>query len=626
MPLKVDKIYSILSVSCPLLLKEDIFFMCGIVGYIGKENSKEILLKGLEKLEYRGYDSAGIALLSNGKIDVFKEKGRIADLRQIIDKDVDANIGIGHTRWATHGKPSKVNAHPHQSASNRFTLVHNGVIENYIQLKEEYLSDTTLVSDTDTEVIVHILEKFFAQNGDVFDAFRNTLKLLKGSYAIALVDSENNDVIYVAKNKSPLLVGLGHNFNVVASDAMAMLQVTKQYLELMDREMVIVARDQVNIFTLDGALVERKPYTAELDASDIEKGTYSHYMLKEIEEQPLVIRRILQQYQNTNGDLTISEDILTALTNADRIYIIAAGTSYHAGLVGKQYIEKLASIPTEVHLASEFSYNMPLISDKPLFVFISQSGETADSRAVLVHVKKLGHPSLTLTNVPGSTLSREADYTLLLHAGPEIAVASTKAYTAQIAVIAILAEVAAKSKNLDVPIDVAHELGIVANAMEELRDGKDEFEVIASDYLSFSRNSFFIGRALDYAVCLEGALKLKEISYIQAEGYAGGELKHGPIALIEDGTPVFALATQENVNLSLRGNVKEVAARGAHTCIISMEGLDMEGDRFVIPEVHDYLTPLISVVPMQYIAYYAALHRGCDVDKPRNLAKSVTVE
>ncbi|MDR6120666.1 glucosamine--fructose-6-phosphate aminotransferase (isomerizing) [Bacillus sp. SLBN-46] len=600
--------------------------MCGIVGYIGNNDSKEILLKGLEKLEYRGYDSAGIAVKNANGIHVFKEKGRIADLRNIVDQDVSANIGIGHTRWATHGVPSKVNSHPHQSASSRFTLVHNGVIENYDLLKNEYLTDVTFVSETDTEVIVQMIELFVNEGLDVLEAFRKTLTLLHGSYALALLDAEDNDTIYVAKNKSPLLVGLGNGFNVVASDAMAMLQVTDQYVELMDKEIVIVTKDEVTIQNLSGEIINRAPYKAELDASDIEKGTYPHYMLKEIDEQPLVMRRIIQMYQNEQGELTIDRKIIDAVNAADRIYIIAAGTSYHAGLVGKQFIEKMAKIPVEVHISSEFGYNMPLLSEKPLFIFISQSGETADSRAVLVNVKEMGHPALTITNVPGSTLSREADYTLLLHAGPEIAVASTKAYTAQLAVLVILAEVAAKSRNLSVDFDLVKELGIVANAMEVLCDSKEIIEQIAREFLSVTRNCFFIGRGIDFYVGLEGALKLKEISYIQAEGFAGGELKHGTIALIEEGTPVIALATQESVNLSIRGNVKEVVARGANPCIISMKGLNRDEDSFVIPEVNDLLTPLISVIPLQLLSYYAALHRDCDVDKPRNLAKSVTVE
>ncbi|MED4970498.1 glutamine--fructose-6-phosphate transaminase (isomerizing) [Geobacillus sp. NFOSA3] len=600
--------------------------MCGIVGYIGQQDVKEILLRGLEKLEYRGYDSAGIAVLNDEGIHLFKEKGRIADLRNVVDPSVSATLGIGHTRWATHGAPSRINAHPHQSASGRFTLVHNGVIENYALLKQEYLQDVTLKSDTDTEIIVQLVEKFVNDGLSVEEAFRKTLTLLKGSYAIAMIDAENQEVIYVAKNKSPLLVGLGNGFNVVSSDAMAMLQVTKQFVELMDKEMVIVTRESITIKNLNGDIIERAPYTAELDASDIEKGTYPHYMLKEIDEQPFVMRRIIQKYQDENGQLTIDPEIVKEVINADRLYIIACGTSYHAGLVGKQLIEKWAKIPVEVHVASEFSYNMPLLSEKPLFIYISQSGETADSRAVLVQTKELGYKAITITNVPGSTLSREADYTLLLHAGPEIAVASTKAYTAQIAVLAILATAAAKAKGIALDFDLKKELGIIANVMEMLCDAKEEMEKIALEYLSTTRNCFFIGRTVDYYVCLEGALKLKEISYIQAEGFAGGELKHGTIALIENGTPVIALATQEHVNLSIRGNVKEVVARGANPCIISMRGLETDEDRYVIPAVHPMLTPLVSVVPLQLIAYYAALHRGCDVDKPRNLAKSVTVE
>lgn len=600
--------------------------MCGIVGYIGYQDVKEILLRGLEKLEYRGYDSAGIAVLNESGVHVFKEKGRIADLRRIVDPNVNATVGIGHTRWATHGAPSRVNAHPHQSASGRFTLVHNGVIENYEMVKRDYLADVAFQSDTDTEVIVQLVEKFVNDGLATEEAFRKTLSLLKGSYAIAMIDAQDENTIYAAKNKSPLLVGLGDGFNVVASDAMAMLQVTNQFVELMDGELVIVTSENVTIQTLNGETVERKPFTAELDASDIEKGTYPHYMLKEIDEQPFVIRRIIQKYQDENGGLTIDQAIINEVLNADRLYIVACGTSYHAGLVGKQLIESWAKIPVEVHIASEFSYNMPLLSEKPLFIFISQSGETADSRAVLVQTNKLGYKAITITNVPGSTLSREADYTLLLHAGPEIAVASTKAYTAQIAVLAILAAAAAKAKGFELDFDLTKELAIVANVMEMLCDAKEEMEKIASDYLTLTRNCFFIGRAVDYYVCLEGALKLKEISYIQAEGFAGGELKHGTIALIEDGTPVIALATQEHVNLSIRGNVKEVVARGANPCVISMRGLEGDGDRFIIPSVHPDLAPLVSVVPLQLIAYYAALHRGCDVDKPRNLAKSVTVE
>ncbi|MFC3209849.1 glutamine--fructose-6-phosphate transaminase (isomerizing) [Planomicrobium okeanokoites] len=601
--------------------------MCGIVGYIGEKDSKEILLKGLERLEYRGYDSAGIAVRNGDGITVFKEKGRIADLRGAVNGDVTGNTGIGHTRWATHGKPSQVNAHPHQNTSDRFTIVHNGVIENYHHLQRDYLADVEMESDTDTEIIVQLIGKFVEGEGmTTQDAFSKALKLMKGSYAIALLDAEEAQTIFVAKNKSPLLVGLGEDFNVVASDAMAMLQVTDQFVELMDKEIVIVRKNSVEILTLEGEKVEREPFTAEIDMSDIDKGTYPHYMLKEIDEQPAVMRKIIQAYQGEDEKLTIQPEILDALQEADRLYIIAAGTSYHAGLIGKEYLEKMAGIPVEVHVASEFGYNMPLLSEKPLFIFISQSGETADSRQVLVRIKELGHPSLTITNVAGSTLSREADHTLLLYAGPEIAVASTKAYTAQLAVLAILAAVTAEARGRDLGFDLVQEMGIVANAIQAQVDMKEEIEKLAHDFLSTTRNCFFIGRLMDYFVGLEGALKLKEISYIQAEGFAGGELKHGTIALIEEGTPVIALATQESVNLNIRGNVKEVAARGANTMIISMEGLSEDGDSHVLPTVHELLTPLVSVIPLQLISYYAALHRDCDVDKPRNLAKSVTVE
>ena len=599
--------------------------MCGIVGYNGVLDAKEILLKGLEKLEYRGYDSAGIAVHNEEGITIFKEKGRIADLRKAVDEEVEANVGIGHTRWATHGVPNRLNAHPHTSASGRYTLVHNGVIENYHLLQKAYLKGIQMQSDTDTEVIVQLVDLFAKDGLSTVEAFRKTLSLLHGSYALALLDNEDVETIYVAKNKSPLLVGVGDTFNVVASDAMAMLQVTDQFIELHDKEVVIVKKDKVEISTLAGRPVERAPFKAELDASDIEKGTYPHYMLKEMDEQPTVIRKIIQAYEQGN-DVSIDAAILEAIAEADRLYIIAAGTSYHAGLIGKQYFEKIAGIPVEVHISSEFGYNMPLLSEKPLFIFISQSGETADSRQVLVKIKELGYKALTVTNVQGSTLSREADYTLLLHAGPEIAVASTKAYVAQVAVLAVAAYAVAKKTGVAVDFDLKQELAIVANGIQAMIDSKDLMEQIAEDFLKIARNAFFIGRNVDFYVSLEGALKLKEISYIQAEGFAGGELKHGTIALIEEGTPVFALATQKDVALNIRGNVKEVVARGANACIIAMEGLEEEGDTLIIPSVHELLTPLVAVVPLQLISYYAALHRRCDVDKPRNLAKSVTVE
>lgn len=600
--------------------------MCGIVGYIGIEDCKNVLLNGLEKLEYRGYDSAGIALMKDHEVNVVKVKGRIAALREKVGNTISGPLGIGHTRWATHGVPSVENAHPHQSTSERFTIVHNGVIENYKELKKDYLQDAEFKSETDTEVIVQLVEKFSKETADTTEAFRKAVSLLHGSYAIGLIDKQDADTLYAAKNKSPLLIGIGDGFNVIASDAMATLKETDQYVEIHDEEIVLLQRETVTIQKLDGTTVERAAYTAQLDMSDIEKGTYPHFMLKEIDEQPFVIRKIIQEYQNDSGELELAEDIRQAMKDADRVHIIASGTSYHAGLVGKQLIENVAKIPVEVHVASEFAYNTPLLSEKPLFVFISQSGETADARAVLVKIKKAGYPALTITNVPGSTLSREADYTLHLHAGPEIAVASTKAYTAQIAVLALLAVDSAKAKGLRLDFDPLQELGIVASAIESLTDQKEAAEQLAKDYLDTARSAFFIGRKVDYYVCLEGALKLKEISYIQAEGFAGGELKHGTIALIEDGIPVIALATQKDVNHAIRSNVQEVVSRGANALVVSMEGMDQEEDAFVLPHVHELLTPLVSVIPLQLLSYYAALHRDCDVDKPRNLAKSVTVE
>ncbi|XCA83082.1 glutamine--fructose-6-phosphate transaminase (isomerizing) [Exiguobacterium mexicanum] len=598
--------------------------MCGIVGMIGQVGTKEILLKGLEKLEYRGYDSAGIALVGDD-VHVFKEVGRIAALRDIVPVEAEGAIGIGHTRWATHGVPSVPNAHPHQSTTGRFTLVHNGVIENDEQIKATL--DVPFLSETDTEVIVQLMEKNFVVLNDVEAAFRKTLAELHGSYAIAMIDSEDKERLYIGKNKSPLLVGLGDGtFNVVASDAMAMLQVTDQYLELHDGEIVILTRESATIKTLDGEVLERAPYTAEIDASDIEKGTYAHYMLKEMDEQPAVIRNIIRHYQNDAGDIELTEGVRSLVSEADRIYIVACGTSYNAGLVGKDILERIAGIPTEVHVSSEFGYNMPLLSSRPLFVFLSQSGETADSRAVLVEVKKRGYKALTMTNVPGSTLSREANETMLLHAGPEIAVASTKAYTAQIAVLAILAYDIARANGKDLPFELMPELARVATIMDSIMSQKELFEDLSDRYLKTTPNTFFIGRGLDASVCLEGALKVKEISYIQAEGYPGGELKHGSIALIEDGTPVIALISQPKTDLNIRGNVKEVVARGANACIISMQGVEHENDEFILPHVEPILAPLITVLPVQLMAYYAALARGCDVDKPRNLAKSVTVE
>ncbi|MGL4697042.1 glutamine--fructose-6-phosphate transaminase (isomerizing) [Enterococcus larvae] len=603
--------------------------MCGIVGIIGKENAADILLQGLEKLEYRGYDSAGIYVTDGqGENHLIKSQGRIADLQKKITGELTGTIGIGHTRWATHGRPSERNAHPHTSENGRFTLVHNGVIENFEEIKQEFLQNSSLEGETDTEIVVHLIGHFSKTAENTKTAFKQALKVIKGSYAFALIDNQEPEIIYVAKNKSPLLIGLGEGFNVICSDAMAMLQETNHFVEIADGELVIVEKENIQIEDQKGNLIFRESYEAQLDLNDIEKGTYPYYMLKEIDEQPSVMRRILEQYTDEQGQIHVEASVVAEAAECDRIYIIACGTSYHAGWAGKRLLEDLAGTPVEVHLSSEFSYNMPLLSEKPLFLFLSQSGETADSRQVLVKVNALGYPSLTLTNVPGSTLSREAKHTLLLHAGPEIAVASTKAYTAQIAVLAVLAAaVGAKKQNPAASaFDLTAELSLAAAAMETIVDEKMMISQLVESFLSDTRNAFYIGRGMDYFVSMEAALKLKEISYIQAEGFAAGELKHGTIALIEEGTPVIGIITEEATAAHTRGNLKEVESRGAKTLRIVSESLAGKQDQLIIPTVHPLLTPLVSVVPTQLIAYFATLHRGYDVDKPRNLAKSVTVE
>lgn len=603
--------------------------MCGIVGIVGKKEAEKVILSGLERLEYRGYDSAGLFVADDTTAHLIKSQGRIKNLAGKITPEITGTIGIGHTRWATHGKPSEANAHPHTSQSGRLILVHNGVIENFDELQQTYLATDQFQGQTDTEIVVHLVEALMNLEGsDTLTAFKKALQLIQGSYAFALVDKENPATIYVAKNKSPLLIGLGEGFNVICSDALAMLDQTSHFVEIEDGELVIVTADQIQIEDQKGNLVYRESYEAQLDLTDLEKGTYPYYMLKEIDEQPTVMRRLIQKYRNPDGSIAIDPQLLDTLGQSDRIYIVACGTSNNAGWAAKKMFEELTHIPVEIHLSSEFGYNMPLLSKKPFFIYLSQSGETADSRQVLVRTNQLGWPALTITNVAGSTLSREADYTLLLHAGPEIAVASTKAYTAQIAVLAILAKAVAQCKNIGAGnvFDVYRELSIVATAMESVISEKAVLSQLTEDYLGITSNAFYIGRSSDYYVSMEAALKLKEISYIQAEGFAAGELKHGTIALIEEGTPVIGIVTEEITAPHTRGNLKEVESRGAQTLVIASEELAKVGDQILLPQVHPYLTSLVAVIPTQLLAYFATLQRGYDVDKPRNLAKSVTVE
>ncbi|MCR8967265.1 glutamine--fructose-6-phosphate transaminase (isomerizing) [Streptococcus zalophi] len=605
--------------------------MCGIVGVVGNRNAKDILMQGLEKLEYRGYDSSGIFLVDGNKsAKLIKAVGKIADLREKIGIDLAGDIGIGHTRWATHGKPSVENAHPHQSSTKELTLVHNGVIENYLEIKKSYLTNHDFLGSTDTEIVVHLIEELIKEDSlTTFEAFKKALTIIEGSYAFALIDSKQADTIYVAKNKSPLLIGLGDGYNMVCSDAMAMIRETSEFMEVHDKEIVTVKKDSISIEDFGGNTVKRESYTASLDLSDIGKGTYPYYMLKEIDEQPSVMRRLIKTYSNDKQEIVVDDSIIDAVKASDRLYIIAAGTSYHAGYAAKQFLEQLTQTPVELGIASEWGYDLPLMSEKPMVILLSQSGETADSRQVLVKANELGIPSLTITNVAGSTLSREASYTMLIHAGPEIAVASTKAYTAQIATLAFLAKAVGDKignpKSLD--FDLIKELSIVAQSIEATLSQKDLIEKKTQELLETTRNAFYIGRSNDYYVAMEASLKLKEISYIQCEGFAAGELKHGTISLIEEGTPVIALLSNNKAVLShTRGNVSEVIARGASVLTIAEEGANNDSDDIVIMAVHPYLSSIGMVIPTQLIAYYASLQRGLDVDKPRNLAKSVTVE
>lgn len=470
--------------------------MCGIVGVVGNRNATDILMQGLEKLEYRGYDSAGIFVANDNQTNLIKSVGRIADLRAKIGIDVAGSTGIGHTRWATHGQSTEDNAHPHTSQTGRFVLVHNGVIENYLHIKTTYLAGHDFKGQTDTEIAVHLIGKFVEEEQlSVLEAFKKALGIIEGSYAFALMDSQNTDTIYVAKNKSPLLIGLGEGYNMVCSDAMAMIRETSEFMEIHDKELVILTKDKVTVTDYDGKELARDSYTAELDLSDIGKGTYPFYMLKEIDEQPTVMRKLISTYADEMGNVQVDPAIIASIQEADRLYILAAGTSYHAGFATKMMLEQLTDTPVELGVASEWGYHMPLLSEKPMFILLSQSGETADSRQVLVKANAMGIPSLTVTNVPGSTLSREATYTMLIHAGPEIAVASTKAYTAQIAALAFLAkavgEANGKSEALD--FDLVHELSLVAQSIEATLTEKDVVAEKVEALLATTRNAFTSG-------------------------------------------------------------------------------------------------------------------------------------
>ncbi len=593
--------------------------MCGIVGSLGQFNARDVVLKGLERLEYRGYDSAGLALLREDKITVFKDIGRVKNLMEITPK-LESHIGIGHTRWATHGKVTQGNSHPHYSMNERFILVHNGIIENARELKESRLSAYDFRTETDSEVIAFLIEHYFEKYKSVNDAIRKTMSLLEGSYALVIIDTQNCNKMYAAKSKSPLLVGVSDEGYIVGSDIMPLLDHCGQFIPLEDGSFVEMNIDKnIKIYDVIGKEREYELHDVVVNSEDIGKGNYEHYMLKEIDEQASVIRRLISEYF-LEDKVVIDEKIVQMIEKCERIYILAAGSSAHAAHLAKGYFEQLVGLPTEVHISSEFVYNTPVISKNALFVYISQSGETADSRACLVKTKKMGYPSLSITNVATSTLARESDAFLDIFAGPEIAVASTKAYVASLATLLIVAYRFGKQD-----FNLKQELSKAAGIMDDLINKKEMVNKLSKEMLK-KRNAFFIGRSLDYYIAMEAALKLKEISYIQAEGFAAGELKHGTIALIEEGTPVVAIITNPNVNLSTRSNLTEVESRGAKTMTIAMKSFSLDTDQIVIEDVHPLVAPMVVIIPCQLLAYYGAILQGNDVDKPRNLAKSVTVE
>ena len=607
--------------------------MCGIVGYIGKQAAVPVLMDGLKKLEYRGYDSAGVAVLEALGIRVCKSVGKLAELeKKLGDNYSEATIGIGHTRWATHGRPSDINAHPHSDCSGNFAVVHNGIIENYQELKEWLISrGHQIVSETDTEVLPHLVEHFYM--GDLVEAVRLVLTKVRGYFALVALSRDDQQHLVVARKDSPLVIGLGKGEYFVASDIPAILSYTRQTYILSDGEIAVIGRDGVRVEDFLGNVVQKEIFEVKWDAVAAEKGGYEHFMLKECYEQPRALRDTISGRLNDNG-VILQEVDLTAeeVGKIRKIFIVACGTAWHAGLVGKTLIERWAQIPVEVDIASEFRYRSPLIDEHTLVVVISQSGETADTLAALREGKKQGARVVAVTNVVSSSVAREADDVIYTWAGPEIAVASTKAYITQLEGMVLLALYLAEARGTLSLEQISGIITVLKEIPAQAQEVLDQASVVRDLAQTFNEvdDVFFIGRSLDWAVSMEGSLKLKEISYIHAEAYAAGELKHGTLALITDKTPVIALATQMAVYEKTVSNIKEVKARDARVIGITFKGnadLAKSVDQVIyIPETIAELSPLLTVIPMQLLAYYASVARGCDVDKPRNLAKSVTVE
>ncbi len=604
--------------------------MCGIVGYIGTNKAVPVLLDGLKKLEYRGYDSAGIATLENSRISIFKDKGRVANLESLVNANDTAAIGIAHTRWATHGKPSKVNSHPHLDNSNKISVVHNGIIENYADIKK-FLMDNgyRFLSDTDTEVIPNLINYYYKSN-DLLTAVSLACKDLIGSYAIEVLCEDSTDKIIVAKKDSPLVIGTSENGNYIASDIPAILAYTKNFYLLEDNEIVEIFKDKLNFYNFDLNKITKKMETISWDASAIEKNGYEDFMLKEIHEQPIAIRETIG-FKLSKDTIELDGVNLNkeALSRINKIFIVACGTAMHAGMAVKNTFEQLCNIPVEVEVASEFRYRNPIINKNTLAIFISQSGETADTIQALKLAKSKGATTIAFSNVIGSSITREGDYVMYTHAGPEIAVASTKAYTSQVVLLTILALYFAEilgTADKKLINELKQELLELQGKIEDTLKLEDAIKNIAKDIYT-AEDMFFLGRGIDYPASMEGSLKLKEISYIHSEAYPGGELKHGPISLIVNGFPVLGIITDENLAPKTVSNIQEVISRGAKTIIVTNQEVNKTFDYVLdIPSVNKYLSPVLSAIPLQLLAYYISKEKGLDVDKPRNLAKSVTVE
>ena len=608
--------------------------MCGIVGYIGNMQAAPILLDGLAKLEYRGYDSAGISVFNGENIDTVKTKGKIKDLRELTDdgKNIHGTVGIGHTRWATHGEPSDVNSHPHVNASETIAVVHNGIIENYLELKNRLISrGYVFQSETDTEVVTLLMDYYF--DGDLLKTLAKVMTRIEGSYALGIINKDNPDEIIAVKKDSPLIVGLSEEGNYIASDIPAVLKHTRKIYILEDGEIVKLTRDGVTVYNEDLDVIDKEVTEIQWDVSAAEKGGYEHFMMKEIHEQPKAIRDTVFP-RLRDDEVFIHELRMTdeQIRDLRKIFIIACGSAYHAGVTGKYVIEELSRIPVEVDLASEFRYRNPILEDNTLVIIISQSGETADTLAAMREAKRHGVRTLAVVNVVGSSIAREADDVLYTWAGPEIAVATTKGYTSQLSALYLLALHFAKirEKVSDTEYhEMIQELKTLPEKIESMLENKERIQYLANKYIGL-KDVFFLGRGIDYASALEASLKLKEISYVHSEAYAAGELKHGTISLIEKGTLVVALVTQELLYGKIVSNIVEVRTRGAFVLAVTNEdNKDIEKNAdyvFYIPKTNRMFTGLMTTIPLQLFAYYVAVAKGCDVDQPRNLAKSVTVE